>query len=53
MSLEASAETWAEATLAIPAYDRASRAAAAAESIRQHGYDIHYEAKKLEEIYQS
>jgi ParB-like chromosome segregation protein Spo0J len=24
-----------------------------AESIRQHGYDIHYEAKKLEEIYQS
>lgn len=53
MSLEESAEKWAEATLAIGAYDRAAHAVAAAQTIRQHGYDIRYEAEKLEEIYKS
>ena len=53
LSLEESAAKWAEATLAIGQYDRASHAAAAAETIRQHGYDIHYEAEKLEKIYKS
>ena len=53
MSLQESAAKWAEATLAIAEYDRTSHAAAAAETIRQHGYDIHYEAEKLEIIYKS
>lgn len=53
ISLEASAEKWAETTLALGAYDRQTHAAAAAESIRQHGYDIRYEAEKLEKLYQS
>lgn len=53
ISLEESAEKWAEATLAIARYDRTSHAAAAAQSIRKYGYDIHYEAEKLEEIYKS
>lgn len=53
LSLEESAETWAEATLAIGDYDRTSHALAAGETIRQHGYDIRYEAEKLEKIYRS
>ncbi len=53
MSLDASAAKWAEATLAIPAYDRVAHASSAAETIRQHGYDIRYEAEKLESIYKS
>lgn len=51
ISLEKSPEDWAEATLAIPPYDRASHGAAAAETIKTHGYDIRYETGKLEAIY--
>ena len=53
MSLEDSTTKWAEAVLAVTEYDRVSHAAAAAETIRQHGYDIHYEAEKLEKLYKS
>ena len=51
MSLDESAEAWAQATLAIPPYDRVTHGATAAESIKTHGYDIRYEAGKLEAIY--
>ena len=53
LSLEESAEKWAEVTLTIGAYDREAHAAAAAQTIRRHGYDIRYEAEKLEEMYKS
>jgi hypothetical protein len=53
MSLEEPAQKWAEGILAIAAYDRQAHADAAAETIMQSGYDIHYEAEKLEAIYKS
>ena len=42
---------WADYIVANRNYDRQANADAAAQSIRQHGYDIAFEAPKLRELY--
>lgn len=51
MSLEKSAQEWAERVLEVSNYDRVEHSKEALKTIREHGFDIRYEASRLLQLY--